>query len=109
MDIDSIFMIAAFGGYLMMPFWAKWWNAAFAEFGVARTFRVVGVLVLSLVTLLITNAGPWVALMVMRGTLHDNLSDPRFPIAALMLIGPGIVMQSVLALHFALRTTKISK
>lgn len=100
-------MIASFSGFSMMPFWAKWWAAALRRTKVARHFQVVGVVVLSLVTLLITNVGPLTILMMIRGTPQANLAEPSFPISLLILFGPGVVMQSILAFHFALRDEKI--
>lgn len=102
-DIDSLLLGISLVGFVLIPFWAKWWNAALLKFGAGRPWRIAGVLFFSLTTLLITHAGPWAALSAITGTLHANMADARLPIGMLMLFGPGVAAQIVCALYFAMR------
>lgn len=103
MDIDSLLLVISLAGFVLIPFWAKWWNAAPLKFGAGRPWRIAGVLFFSLTTLLVTHAGPWAVLSAISGTLHANVVDPRRPIGMLILFGPGVAAQIACALYFAMR------
>ncbi len=108
MDHDSILMFASFLGLAMAPFWAKWWNLFLLRQKLPKVARVVCVTLLSVATMLLVFAGPWFVMMIARGTLDDNLADPRFPFGLLIVFGPGVILQIVAALSFSLNRDQIS-
>lgn len=103
MDIDSALIMTSFAGLLMAPFWSKWWNAAFRRIGASRSQRIAGVLLLSIATIIVVHVGPWIVLSYLRDTIAVNLADPRWPIGMLIIFGSGILLQTFVALHFALK------
>jgi len=58
--------------------------------------------------MLLVFVAPWALMMVMGGTVADNLADPRFPFGMLFFFGPGIALQVFWALNVSLRRDKIS-
>src|SRR5262245_5564346 len=108
--MDSSWLIlVSLVGFVMASFWAEWWDGALRKSGISRPYRVAGVLVISLVSFLIGFVGPWVLLMILHGTVADNLADPRFPLGVLMFFGPGVGLQIFWALYVALRRDEASR
>jgi hypothetical protein len=101
-------MLVSFAGFALAPFWATCWDRALRRAGLSRRPRVMGVLALSIATLLVTFVGPWVLLAVVHGALAADPAEPGFPVGMLFLFGPGVVIQAFWALSVAMRCDRTS-
>ncbi len=96
-------MLLSVAGLAMAPFFPEWWDSTLRKLSVRRSLRIIGVLVLSLLTLSLVYVGPWVVMSILHGTLNANLAEPILSRALLLFFGPGIAIQVCWALHVALR------
>jgi hypothetical protein len=101
MDFDSVLMFASFAGFAMAPFWGKWWSTFVLRGRKPNLARVCAIALLSLATLCIFHVGPWLVMSARHGLLQENLSRPDAPIAAMIVFGPGILIQAFFAIYFA--------
>jgi hypothetical protein len=101
--MDDFLIVLSFAGMAMGPFWALWWDRAFRNTGISRAWRVAAVLVLSLATMLVVFAGPWVLMMFLHGTVEANLAEPKFLPAMALFVGLPLALQTFCALNTSLR------
>ena len=87
MDFDSVCMIASFSGAVMTPVWAL---LAYKLFLCNRPLdkqRAMTAVLTSVLMMLCSTIGPWLAMLGAKGVLWRNLKDPWFFLAMLIMFG----------------------